>query len=111
MSGTSDYYSSTNTSHTFGNEGQQTDAQELIEAQKAEIARLMPAAVDIKATIDEEIAAVSDLRAYIKTLGDSPSANSIQKEYRARELYIGFLERLKQAIDNKIVTAEGSINE
>ena|ERR1044072_4965096 len=111
MSGTADLYTSSNGSQTFGNEQPTTDVQEVIQAQKAEIARLMPAADDILDIIAEEVKAVSDIRSYYKTLGDNPTANKIQKEYRARELYIEFLQRLAQTISDKVTTAKGATNE
>lgn len=108
MSGTADLYTGATGQDTFGNEQPTTDVTEVIEAQKAEIARLMPAAEDVLKIIEEEKKAIANIRAYITTLGPSPTKTQIYDEYRARELYIGFLDKLAGSIKDKIQTAEGA---
>ncbi len=87
---------------TFGNEKISTEQTEAIRQQQLEIEELLPSVKQLLNVIDEEIAAVADIRAYMQSLPDSPSREEIEAEYRGRELFIGMAERLKTSIANKL---------
>ena len=94
----------------FGNEQVSDDQQEAINEQQQHIADLMPDVEFLREHADAEIAAISDMRSYITALGPNPSAEAIQAEYRARELYIGYLNRFKGNIDDQVAMAESGTN-
>lgn len=106
MSQPFDYLSTGNTGQTFGNEEVPQVVDEAIEQQRLEIAQLLPNVQAILDTIDGEVAAVSDIRAYIKTLGTRPVATEIKAEYAARELFIAMCERMKVNITNRLADVE-----
>lgn len=87
---------------TFGNEDESAEQKEEIAEQQKQLAELLPSVQNIIDTCDAEIEAVADMRAYMKSLGADPKENVIKDEYRARELYIGFLERLKNTIAEQV---------
>lgn len=91
---------------TFGNEFEDDIKVEAISEQQHHLQELLPNVQYVIDVLDDEIEAISDIRAYIKTLGDKPDAATIQAEYRARELYIGLMERLKTNIDDQVKIAE-----
>lgn len=90
---------------TFGNEEVSDEQKEAVEKQQAEIAELMPGVEAIQEALAAEIEAVGDIRGYITSLGKKPDAQTIQDEYRARELYIELMRRLSQSIDDKVAFA------
>jgi hypothetical protein len=91
---------------TFGNETVQPDKIEAISEQKQQLAELLPGVEHIIDACKAEIEAISDIRAYIKELGPNPPDEAIRAEYRARELYIGYLNRLMDGIADKVAMAE-----
>lgn len=91
---------------TFGNEAEADAKQEAIAEQQAAIRDLMPDVEFLRGYVDNEITAISDIRSYIKELGAKPSKAQIEAEYRARELYITFLQRFKGDVDNQVGLAE-----
>ncbi len=93
---------------TFGNEGITHEVDEAIQQQRQEAQELLPSIKAILATLDEEIAAISDIRAYLKTLGTRPTKAQIEAEYAARELYITMIERLKLNIGNRVADYEAT---
>lgn len=97
-------------SPTFGNEDVQEIKEEAISEQRQVLAELLPGVKYIEDACEAEIAAISDIRAYIKSLGGNARGEAIQDEYRARELYIGFLNRLKTDISDKVSMAEQEAN-
>lgn len=98
-----------NSGQTFGNEEQNPIIEEAIATQQLEIAQLMPQVDQIIAICEQEIATVSDIRSYITTLGDNPDALVIAAEYRARELYIQFLNNLKSGTLNQVTAVQDAI--
>ena len=95
---------------TFGNEQIPDAKDEAISEQQRELAELLPSVQHIIDACDEEIDAIADIRAYIKELGEKADWMSIQNEYRARELYIGFIQRLRDSITDKVANAENEVN-
>lgn len=94
---------------TFGNEDEPEAKVEAMTEQARMIEELMPSVQWVRDNIDDEIDAVSDLRAYIKTLGDNPASVALMAEYRARELYIGYLTRLKEHVSQKELSAKQEV--
>lgn len=88
---------------TFGNEEISDEQKEAIEEQKLELGQLLPGVDYIKAICQEEIDTVSDIRSYITDLGSKASKDAVQAEYRARELYITFIENLVTSIDDRVI--------
>jgi hypothetical protein len=109
MSQAFDYLNTGNTGQTFGNEEVPQVVDEAIEEQRLELAQLLPSVQAILDTIDAEINAICDIRAYVKTLGARPTAADIKAEYAARELFIGMADRLKTNIANKVSDVERSL--
>ena len=103
-----DQLSTGNSAVTFGNEEPDESQQEVVETQARELAELLPSIKSVLATIDAEIAAVSDIRAYMKTLGNRPTKAQLEQEYAARELFITMAERLKLNIANRVSDVEAS---
>jgi allophanate hydrolase subunit 1 len=95
---------------TFGNEEPSNEQKQAVEAQQVELRDLMPGVESIQVVLDGEIEAVGDIRSYITELGEKATAEKIHDEYRARELYIGLIKRLKQGIDDKVAMAEAEVN-
>lgn len=95
---------------SFGNEEVSDDQIEAINEQQRQIAELMPDVQFLRDHADAEIAAVSDMRSYITALGDNPNAEAIQAEYRARELYIQYLQRFKGNLADQVALAESGTN-
>lgn len=95
---------------TFGNEEVDATKQEAIAEQQLELSALLPNVQQIRDTLDAEIAAVSDIRSYIKDLGSNADPEAIASEYRARELYIDMITRLKIGMDDKVGIIQGQIN-
>lgn len=95
---------------TLGNEAPNDTQQQAMDEQKSELSKLLPGVEEILKTIDEEKLAVADIRAYISKLGEKPSGDQIEREYRARELYIGFLDRLATNIQSRVGTAQEMTN-
>jgi len=93
---------------TFGNEDVPVEVDEAIQQQRLEAQELLPSITAILATLDAEITAVSDQRSYMKSLGPKPTKTQIEDEYRARELFIDMVERLKLNIANKVADYEAS---
>lgn len=108
MSAQFDYLNTGNTgvTETFGNEDISPIVDEAIAEQRREAQELLPSIKAILATLDEEITAVADIRSYIKALGSQADWDAISSEYRARELYIEMIGRLKQSIANKVADYE-----
>lgn len=100
------YTGNTGLSATFGNEDVSQDQEEVISEQKRQIAELMPSVAAMLQTCDDEIAAISDIRAYIKTIGNRPTKSQLEAEYAGRELAIGFIERFKQSLLAQVSNAE-----
>jgi hypothetical protein len=94
---------------TFGNEEVADSQIEAVEEQKREVSELLPSVKQILTVIDEEIAAVADIRAYMKLIGTRPTKAQIEQEYAARELFIGMAERLKTSIANKVADVEQEV--
>ena len=109
MSQQFDFLNTGNTGVTFGNEEVPAVTDELLQAQRLEAQELLPSIKVILATLDTEIAAVADLRAYMKELGPRPTAAVITAEYRARELFIDMVERLKINIANRVADHESQL--
>ena len=93
---------------TFGNEEESPVKDEAIAEQQLELQKLLPSVAAIIDTLNAEIAAVSDIRAYITSLGPKPTADAIKDEYRARELFIEMVQRLQVNIANKVADVEQS---
>lgn len=93
---------------TFGNETITNEVDEAIQQQRLEAQELLPSIKGILATLDAEISAVCDLRAYMKQLGTRPTKAQIEAEYAARELYITMIERLKLNIGNRVADYEAT---
>lgn len=98
----------TGVNETFGNEEVPQVVDEAIQQQRLEAQELLPSIRAIMATLDEELAAIADIRSYMTTLGPKPSAAKLGEEYRARELYIGMIERLKLNIGNRVADYEAT---
>lgn len=97
-----DVLSTGNAGITFGNESTSVEQDELIQEQALVTSQLLPSVKGIMAILDEEIEAISDIRSYIKTLDSHADLTDLTNEYRARELYIGMIERLKSGIANRV---------
>ena len=95
-----------NTGMTFGNEEVSVAQDEAVAEQMHEAQLLLPSVQAIIDTIDAEVSAICDIRAYLKTLGSRASAADIKAEYAARELFIGMCERLKTNIANRVSDVE-----
>lgn len=98
---------------TFGNEGIDDTKVEAIREQQDAIRELMPNVEAIRTAIDEEIKAISDIRSYQKTVGELTTAKKREAfldEMRARELYIGFLTRLRNGVDDQVGMAQAEAN-
>ena len=63
---------------------------------------LLPVATDIFTFLNEERAAVGDIRSYLTKLPPGASAVQIKDEYRARELYYGYLNRFELWMTNRL---------
>lgn len=87
---------------TFGNEEVSTEQDEVVQEQQLAIEQLLPSVRQILDVIDEEIASVADIRAYMSTLGEAPDVLDIQAEYRGRELYVRFLQTMKSNITTQV---------
>lgn len=86
-------------SNMFANEDIAAEtAKKQIEAQRREKNELLPISNVVLNFIKAEREAIADIRSYIKTLGDNPTAKEIQAEYRARELYLNYLARFEMGI-------------
>lgn len=109
MSQQFDFLNTGNTGMTFGNEELNAVTDQALHEQDAQTAVLLPSIKAILLTLQAEIDAVADLRAYIKSLGPRPSAAAITSEYRARELYIEMIERLQQNVSNKVADYESQL--
>jgi len=96
------------TMDTFGNETTTPAIDKAIQQQRLEAQELLPSIKGILATLDEEIVAISDMRSYIKSLGARPTKAQIEDEYRARELHIAMIERLKMNIGNRVADYEAT---
>lgn len=94
--------------YTFGNEELPVEVDKALQEQHLQALELLPSIKAILATLDAEIVAVSDLRAYVKQLGNRATKQDIEAEYAARELYISMVERLKLNIGNKVADYEAS---
>ena len=99
-----------NVDATFGNEEADAIKQEAIAEQQLELSALLPNVQQIRDTLDAEIAAVSDIRSYIKELGSKADWDAIASEYRARELYIDMITRLKMGMDDKVGAVQEQVN-
>lgn len=106
MSQQFDFLNTGNTGVTFGNEEVNAATDQALHEQDAQTAVLLPNVKAILATLQGEIDAVADIRAYMSTLGPKPSAAAITTEYRARELYIAMIDRLKINLANKVADIE-----
>ena len=101
-----DFLNTGNTGVTFGNEDTPEVLDAALQQERLEIAELLPSVQGMLATIDAEIAAVSDIRAYIKTLGVRPTKAQVEAEYAARELFISMCERMRINITNRLSDLE-----
>jgi len=106
MSQQFDQLNTGSTGITFGNEEVNPATDQALHEQDAQTAVLLPNVKAIVATLQAEIDAVADIRAYMTSLGPKPTAAAITSEYRARELYIEMIERLKINLANKVVDYE-----
>lgn len=89
-------------SAAFRNDDLNRSAKETIEQQKRQRNELLPVAEDLFAIIRKEIEAIGDIRSYRKTLGEKPGAKDFEAEYRARELYVEYLERFQGLLFNRL---------
>jgi hypothetical protein len=89
-------------SAAFVNDELNKPAEKVKEDAKRQRNELLPVAADILQFIQSEKTAIADIRAYMKELGSKPSAAKISEEYRARELYIGYLGRFEQWMINRL---------
>lgn len=80
----------------FGNEEQSESTKVEKDKQRRQHNELIPHANDILNYIQEEKSAIADIRAYIKELGPKATKTALMDEYRARELYLGYLERFEK---------------
>lgn len=108
-----DLYTGTNPTDTFGNEDEADVKVEAITEQQRALQELLPSVQYIRDICDDEIDAIRDIRSYAKVLGANPTAakrDELFVEYRARELYIEFVNRLKDNIENMVANAEAEAN-
>ena len=70
--------------------------------QRQQRSDLLPVAEDFFKFLNAERAAVGDLRSYMAKLPPGTSGVQIKDEYRARELYYGYLERFEQWMVNRL---------
>lgn len=89
-------------SAAFINDVPNKTADVLKKAQRQQRSDLLPVADDIFMFLNEERDAIKDIRAYIKTLGDSPNKEKLMAEYRARELYMNYLGRFELWMVNRL---------
>lgn len=92
----------------FGNEKDSTDVQEQKEEQQAVLEALLPSVEVMKHFVDEEEEAIADIRSYLTKLPDNPDGQRIQDEFRARELYIGFLRRFRSEMIRRVTDYQES---
>ena len=85
---------------TFGNEEQTEGVKAEKLKQKEQRSALTPLAQDIRGYIKEEILAVGDVRSYLKE--QKGSSQAIMDEFRARELYLGYLMRFEAWLTNRL---------
>jgi hypothetical protein len=95
-------YTGASSGTVFGNEEQPAEVKEMREEEDKRLQELLPSLEIIFEFVNNEKQAIVDIRAYMKTLGEKPSASAIQDEYRARELYIGFLDRFQINVQNQL---------
>lgn len=91
---------------SFGNEKPDQEDKALIEQQKREATALKVNIDMIREVINDERDAIKDIRSYIQS-GLNPEGKpkdpaALMDEYRARELYMGFLDRLENAMANRL---------
>lgn len=85
---------------TFGNEEQTEGVKEEKRKQKEQTAELIPLAADIHAFLEEEKRAIGDVRSYLKD--QKSTGEEILAEFRAREIYIGYLTRFETWMNNRL---------
>ena len=89
-------------SAAFVNDELNKPAEEEKKKQRQQRSDLLPVAKDIFTFLNEETAALADIRAYIHTLGEKPNAEELIAEYRARELYVNYLKRFELWMVNRL---------
>lgn len=90
----------------FGNEVEPDTNVDAVSQQEQLMQQLLPSVEHYHKIFDEEIAAVSDIRGYIKELGPNPNSERVQAEYRGRELYIKLISNLKAELNDRVMAAE-----
>lgn len=105
MNSDAELYTGVSGNESFDNEKPSKETEKAVQKQIDEIERLMPSVKKVLKTIEAEKGAICDFRSYLKEPERTKSANKIKDEFRARELYLGFLERLESEIRNKVMTA------
>ena len=70
--------------------------------QRQQRSDLLPVAKDIYDFLDKERAAIADIRSYLGQLPPGTTGLQIKDEYRAREIYMGYLERFEAWMTNRL---------
>lgn len=76
----------------MGNDGPTEEATRELENRAEAAERISPSLDVVMTVIEAERSQVSDIRSYLSA---GVSKEAAQDEYRARELYLGFLDRLE----------------
>lgn len=96
------YTGMTGANETFGNEQPSESTQKEIDKQKTEREELKMNAKYITEVVRAERENVSQFRSYLVKLPKNVKAEDIQAEFRARELYLDFLDTLESQIKIKL---------
>lgn len=89
-------------SSAFVNDNLNKSADTEKRKQRQQRSDLLPVAQDIFDFLNEERAAVGDIRSYMSTLPPGTNGLQIKDEYRSRELYLNYLGRFEQWIINRL---------
>lgn len=89
-------------SAAFVNDDLNRPAEKVKQEHRRQRSELLPVANDIFKFVDEEKFAVGDIRSYMSKLPPGTSGIEIKDEYRGRELYLGFLGRFEQWMENRL---------
>ena len=84
----------------FGNEQLSDEVQAEIEAQREKLKKLVSVADLVITYCEEEREAISDIRSYLSR--NIKKTKEIEIEFRARELYLDFLDRLQNTVTDQI---------
>lgn len=99
----------------LGNENQQSEQvkKEMLE-QSNEARALVPIAKTVSDFIAKERDDIKEFHSYLKSLlvrkgGKQPKKEDIEAEFRAREIYLGMLDRFESKIQGRVTTLQSKV--